>query len=317
MPSDGTWSSASSILSSCLTKQWRSATSFTASENTSRDHDEPDHAPPAADPGAARVGGGAQCRVPERDGGVLLAVDRLPYDAENPFEANPHPLAFAGVVGITNLFSYLQPGDRRGWDRPPTRAELADFGRGLALVSAACCAMLGVAAAKGWVSAPAWGWQDGLTPGAVLASAALIAAQEGTLVYDEEMVFRGYGLDKLAQALGLPAALAVSIPLFARYHGPGWKRFLGLSAAGVLLALLRLRTGNLWLAAGFHYGWNVVQKAIFGPPDGAPSLRPLQLHGPAAWVGRPGHPEPGWMQILATVGMAAIAGVALRRRRVR
>jgi hypothetical protein len=112
-------------------------------------------------------------------------------------------------------------------------------------------------------------------------------------------------------ALRLPGALAVSTALFARYHGPGGKRFLGLSAAGLLLALLRLRTGNLWLVAGFHLAWNLMQKSVFGPPDGAPSLRPLHLHGPATWVGRPGHPEPGWLQILWTLGLAAVVGAEL------
>ncbi len=180
-----------------------------------------------------------------------------------------------------------------------------------------CTAMLSVATAKGWVSAPVWGWEDERMPGDVLASAALIAAQEVTLVFNEEMVFRGYGLDTLTEAFGQRGALAVSIALFARYHGPGWKRFLGLSLAGLLLALLRLRTGNLWYVAGFHLGWNVAQKSIFGPPDGAPSLRPLQLHGPEAWVGRPGHPDPGWLQIITTGIMAAVAGVALWRSRSR
>lgn len=247
--------------------------------------------------------------------GVLLAASKLPYDHENPFEANMHLGAFPGVVGVTNLFTYLRAKDRAGWDRPPSREEIADFVRGVVLGATACSAMLGVAAAKGWMSAPAWGWRAGLTPGAVLASAGLLAAQESTLVFNEEMVFRGYGLDTLHEALGLPAALAVSIALFARYHGPGWKRFLGLGAAGVLLALLRLRTGNLWLVAGYHLGWNVAQKSVFGPPDGPPSLRPLHIHGPAAWVGRPAHPDPGWLQILTTGIMALIAGIDLWRSR--
>lgn len=241
--------------------------------------------------------------------GVLLAVSKLPYDTENPFEANGHPLAFPGVVGITNLFTYLAPEDRRGWDRPPNRGELADFARGVAVGGAAWAAMMGIAAAKGWVSAPAWGWREGLTPTVVLASAALIAAQEGTLVFNEEMIFRGYGLDTLTQALGLPGAVALSTGLFARYHGPGWKRFLGLSLPGLYLALLRLRTGNLWLAAGFHFGWNVAQKSLCGPPDGAPSLRPLRVHGPEAWVGRPAHPEPGWLQVLTFGVLALLAGI--------
>jgi membrane protease YdiL (CAAX protease family) len=249
--------------------------------------------------------------------GVLLASGKYPYDLDNPFERNVHPIAFPGVIGLTNLFTWLRPEDRAGWDRPPTRDELADFARGMALGAAACASMLGVAAAKGWVSAPAWGWGEGRTPWAVLASVALLTAQEGTIVYDEEMVFRGYGLDTLRAALGLPGALALSIALFARYHGPGANRFLGLSAAGLLLALLRLRTGNLWLVSGFHLAWNVTQKSIFGPPDGAPSLRPLHIHGPAEWVGRPGYPEPGWLQILWTLGLAAVASVSLWHARPR
>jgi len=245
--------------------------------------------------------------------GVLLIAGKLPYDPTNPFEANGHERALPGVVGLTNLFTYLRREDRNGWSRPPTSQELNDLVRGVGLGIAACTAMLGVAAAKGWVSAPTWGWSNEHSAGDVIVAAALIAAQEGALVFNEEMVFRGYGLDTLTAALGQPAGLAVSIALFARYHGPGWKRFLGLSLAGLLLTLLKLCTGNLWHVAGFHWGWNVAQKSIFGPPDGAPSLRPLHLHGPPEWVGRPGHPEPGWLQIATTALLIAEAAIALWR----
>jgi hypothetical protein len=50
--------------------------------------------------------------------GVLLIVSKLPYDPENPFEANGHPLAFPGVLGITKLFAELRPEDRTAWHRP-------------------------------------------------------------------------------------------------------------------------------------------------------------------------------------------------------
>lgn len=129
------------------------------------------------------------------------------------------------------------------------------------------------------------------------------------------MIFRGYGLDMLHKALDLPGALLLSIGLFARYHGPGWKRFLGLGVAGLLLSLLRLRTGNLWYVAGYHFGWNIAQKSIFGPPDDASSLRPLHLHGPEEWIGRPAHPDPGWLQILTTVRMTVLAGAWLWRQK--
>jgi membrane protease YdiL (CAAX protease family) len=249
--------------------------------------------------------------------GVLLACFKLPYDPENPFEEHVHPQAFPGVVAITDLFTRLRPEDRAAWTRQPTAADLTDLARGIALGTTVSAAVLGVGMAKGWMSAPAWGWEQGLKRETVLAAVALKAAQEAMLVFNEEMIFRGYGLDTLRAAFSLPTALAISVPLFARYHGPGWKRFLGLSAAGLLLAFLRLRTGNLWFAAGYHYGWNIAQKSIFGPEDSAPSLRPLRLHGPEAWVGRPGHPDPGWLHIVATILMAAVAGGWLWRRRAR
>lgn len=248
---------------------------------------------------------------------VLLACLRLPHDLENPFDEHVHPQAFPGVVVITDLFTRLRPEDRAVWMRQPTARDHADLLRGIALGAAAGVTVLGVGAAKGWMSAPSWGWEGGYAPGMVLASTALTAAQTGVLVFNEEVIFRGYGLDTLEEAFGLPIALAISVPLFARYHGPGWKRFLGLSAAGLLLAFLRLRMGNLWLVGGYHFGWNVIQKSIFGPPDGAPSLRPLQLHGPEAWVGRPGHPDPGWLQIIASALIAGIAGATLWRSRGR
>lgn len=249
--------------------------------------------------------------------GVLLTCYRLPRDRTNPFEEHIHPQAFPSVVAITDLFTRLRPEDRAGWIQQPTTADLADLARGVLLGTAASAAVLGVGVAKGWMSAPAWGWERGLERETLLAGVAVKAAQEAVLVFNEEMIFRGYGLDTLRAAFGLPAALSLSVPLFARYHGPGWKRFLGLSTAGLLLALLRLGTGNLWFAAGFHYGWNIAQKSIFGPEDSTLSLRPLQLHGPEAWVGRPGHPDPGWLQILATLLMTAVAGMWLWRRRMR
>jgi membrane protease YdiL (CAAX protease family) len=249
--------------------------------------------------------------------GVLLTALRLPYDRENLYAQHVQPKAFPGVVAITDLFTRLRPEDRTVWTQRPTPTELSDLVLGVALGLGASTAVLGVGMARGWMSAPRWGWEEGLSPQTVLASVGLTAAQQATLVFNEEMIFRGYGFTTLREAFGLPTALTLSIALFARYHGPGWKRFVGLACAGLFLVLLRLRTGNLWLAAGFHWGWNVAQISLFGTEDSPPSLRPLRLHGPEAWVGRPGLPTPGWLHIVATFLMAAVAGGALLRQRGR
>lgn len=243
--------------------------------------------------------------------GVLLTASRLPYDPENPFTEAVQPKAFPGVVAITDLFTRLRPEDRATWTRQLTRDDLADLAQGIALGLAASVATLGFGMAKGWMSAPAWGWKGDLSVGTVLASVALTAAQQGAGVFNEEVIFRGYGLDTLSAAVSMPAAVTISTALFARAHGPGWKRFVGLGAAGLFLSLLRLKTGNLWLAAGFHWGWNVAQISLLGPEDGPPSLRPLRLHGPEGWVGKPGEADPGWLQIVATVALVIVAGIAL------
>jgi hypothetical protein len=176
--------------------------------------------------------------------GVLLVCFKLPRDPDNPFEEHVHPQAFPGVVAITDLFTRLRPEDRAAWMRQPTRADLADLARGIVLGAGASAAVLSVGMAKGWMSAPAWGWERGLSRELVLASTGLTAAQTAVLVFNEEMIFRGYGFDTLREAVGLPAAVAISVALFARYHGPGGRRFIGLSAAGLLLTFLRLGDGQ-------------------------------------------------------------------------
>jgi membrane protease YdiL (CAAX protease family) len=219
--------------------------------------------------------------------GVLLASYQLPYDPNDPFQEHIHPIAFPGVYGITNLFTHLRPDDRAAWEQPINKEQLAELLKGFGYGSAAILSVLAFAAARGWVSAPHWGWQGtDHSPATVIASATLRAAQTAMLVYNEETIFRGYGFDQLRKALGTPGAVVVSSALFARYHGPGWNRFFGLGVAGLLLSLLRLNTNSLWFAAGFHFAWNLMQTSVFGPHESAPSLRPLHLHGPTRWVGR-------------------------------
>lgn len=245
--------------------------------------------------------------------GVLLLSMGVPRNASHPFLKNVHPITFPAVLLITDAFTQLRPADRATWTTLPTRRNLTDLARGIALGTAASMSVLGVAALKGWISAPAWGWEQGHTPLQVVTAVGWTSANLALLVFNEEQIFRGYGFDTLRAALGTPGAMVVSVPLFALYHGRGVKRFLGLGTAGLFLTLLRLGTGNLWLAAGFHFAWNLAQEGFFGPVNGPPSLRPLHLHGPVAWIGRPGHPDPGWLQIIATTLMVILAAGWPRR----
>lgn len=248
--------------------------------------------------------------------GILLVATRAAKTADTPHPYHIHHLAFPGVIVLTGLFARLRAEDWEAWRRLPCEQDFKHLAGGAATGFLAIGSLFAVATAQGWVSAPQWGWEQAqITPAAVASSVALTAAHAAVLVFDEEMVFRGYGFDALRDALGLAGALAVSIPLFALYHGPGWKRLVGLSIAGLFLALFRLRTGSLWFGAGFHFAWNVMQEGVFGPLDQAVSLRPLHVHGPVAWIGRPGYPQPGWLQMIWMTAIACLAGVSLWRSR--
>jgi uncharacterized protein len=86
-------------------------------------------------------------------------------------------------------------------------------------------------------------------------------------------------------------------------------------AGGTTLMLLRLHSDALWLPVGYHWAWNVLQTAIFGASDSAPSLRPLHVHGPERWMGKPGAPEPGLLSTLVQLVMALLVWLWMRRSR--
>src|SRR5689334_2945835 len=127
------------------------------------------------------------------------------------------------------------------------------------------------------------------------------------------MVLRGYGFETVREALGQGKAVAVLIPGFALYHGLDPQQLPGMLAGGATLILLRLHTDALWMPVGYHWAWNVLHIAIFGAQDAAPSLRPLQVHGPECWMGKLGEPEPGLLSTLVHVVMALLVWLWMRR----
>lgn len=113
------------------------------------------------------------------------------------------------------------------------------------------------------------------------------------------MVFRGYGFETVREALGQGKAVAILIPGFALYQGLDPQQLIGMLAGDATLMLLRLHTDALWMPAGYHWAWNVLQTAFFGTPGSAPSIRPVHLHGPERWMGWPGQLEPGLLSTRA------------------
>jgi uncharacterized protein len=129
------------------------------------------------------------------------------------------------------------------------------------------------------------------------------------------MVFRGYGFETVRAALGQANAVAVLIPGFALYHGLDPQQLLGMLAGGTTLMLLRLHSNALWRAVGYHWAWNVLQTTVFGVSELAPSVRPLQVHGPERWMGKPGRPEPGLLSTLVHLVIALLVWWLLWRGR--
>jgi len=86
----------------------------------------------------------------------------------------------------------------------------------------------------------------------------------------EELTFRGYALQRIAQVCGPVAAACLSSALFgfAHYGNPQASLLstLNTALAGVLLAVARLRSRALWMPIGLHFAWNLFLGPVFSFP---------------------------------------------------
>jgi membrane protease YdiL (CAAX protease family) len=132
---------------------------------------------------------------------------------------------------------------------------------------------------------------------------------------DEELIFRGYPFQRLADALGPAAAVALFSGAFGLVHlrNPDhtWLSTLNTMLVGVPLAVAYLRTRALWLPVGIHLAWNYFQGFGLGLPVsglGVPfSVLRAEVTGNQLLTGGAYGPEGG---LLAT-GVIAAATVYL------
>jgi len=133
----------------------------------------------------------------------------------------------------------------------------------------------------------------------------------------EELLFRGFVLQRLMDGIGAwPALLAMSV-LFALAHwgNPGMQgatlawATLDTALAAILLGLAYLRTRSLALPIGMHFGWNWMQGSVLGFDvsglDQAGWLQPHLLSVPQWLSGGAFGPEASVFAVV--VDMAAIA----------
>jgi uncharacterized protein len=130
----------------------------------------------------------------------------------------------------------------------------------------------------------------------------------------EEFLFRGYTQYTLAQGIGFwPAAIFLSV-LFGAVHlrnpGEGFVGAAGIVATGLVFCFTLRRTGNLWLAVGWHASFDFGETFLYSVPDSGlllpHHLSDATLHGKAWLTGGTVGPE-GSVFSFVTMGILAIA----------
>ena len=231
------------------------------------------------------------------------------------------PLYALALFGLTRLF-------RLGWDRrpwsgmavSPFRGRLA--AGGFLLGAAMMAAVFAVEGLAGWLRVA--GWRPGLAarPEALLEMFAILLLF-ASVGFSEELAMRGYVFQSLGERLPTWAATVVTGVLFGALHFT-YADFgvLFVVSAVVLTAFLvasRILTGSLWLAIGWHAGWDWLQTAVLGVreveilPSGGAVLA-VERHGPPLLVGRGAALEAGLVSIFVELaGFLALVLIARRR----
>lgn len=84
----------------------------------------------------------------------------------------------------------------------------------------------------------------------------------------EEMIYRGFVMNKLRTRLSLLPAVLLNSLLFAVIHifkgGTSVLYILNVFLTGILLSLLFALTDNLWLVTGLHAAHNMIYLGVFG-----------------------------------------------------
>jgi membrane protease YdiL (CAAX protease family) len=187
-----------------------------------------------------------------------------------------------------------------------------DLLAGLGISAAAMSVVFLISLAFGWlkVEGAALSTQ---TWDACLRAVWLAFLVNATAAVGEEVLFRGFLLTGLRDAWDKSGALLISAIIFGGAHvlaagaeETNWAQFIPMLALpGVMLGWAYLRTGNLWLATGLHFAWNLFQDDIFnlGGVSASDTLLGFQtsILGPKWFMGSSFGIEVGAAGIIALV----------------
>ncbi|MFH1279156.1 MAG: type II CAAX endopeptidase family protein [Candidatus Eisenbacteria bacterium] len=208
---------------------------------------------------------------------LLLAPFRklLPRaEGATALENAPLPTMILGYALLTVAILLASAAAARWLDRRPFAGIglglhsrwLRDLGLGLGLGALFITGVVAVQAALGALRlAP-----SGEAGGEILRHTVLYLLFFIGVAFVEELLFRGFALQALAEGIGkVPAALLLSAPFGFIHHfnsGGTWIGAVSTGVAGLLLCLAYFRTRSLWLPVGMHVTWNFFMGYVWSLP---------------------------------------------------
>jgi uncharacterized protein len=223
-----------------------------------------------------------------------------------------HMIELAAILLFGSIAAAVERRPFGAFGLPWRRALRAGFwqgaGAGLASLAVLVFVVQGAGAIRiGLSSTPALE-----TAGFGIAYAVLFAL----LAVREEFLYRGYGVFTLAQVGGFWTSALASTIWFTWSHTEGsngnWVGLASVAAFGLLACLMLRRTGNLWMAIGFHAAWNWGQSYVFGvndsghpPPPGHLLTSTISSTAPAWLSGASVGPE-GSALCLVLIGVLGV-----------
>lgn len=219
-------------------------------------------------------------------------------------------VSFAAVYGAALAMAHLERLPAGVYGLPLGQAFGKSFWQGVFLGLCEVGLLVGLIAAFGGYSF------GGLAlHGTALVGWGLLWAVAFVLVgFSEEFMFRGYVQYTLTRGIGFWLGAACLSILFGAVHlrnpGEGILGALNVAVTGLVFAFALRRTGNLWLAVGWHASFDFGETFLFSVPNSGwvfdHHLSNAVLHGPAWMTGGSVGPEGSVFGFL-TMGIGALA----------
>jgi len=176
-------------------------------------------------------------------------------------------LSFASAYGAALAMARLERRPAAAYGLPLRQAFGKSFWQGILLGLVEVSLLVGLIAAFG-------GYSFGmllLHGSGLLGWGALWALAFVLVGLSEEFLFRGYAQYALARGIGFwPAAVCLSLVFGAshlRNPGEGIVGAANVAVTGLVFAFALGRTGNLWLAVGWHASFDFGETFLFSVPD--------------------------------------------------